>query len=239
MSKFSLKRFLDKEAPILIILGRPITLLYFEKLWNSAAIRICADGGCQALYNYSKDLIPDYIIGDMDSADQTIIDYYQERLLPDRIVIDKSQDENDLVKCCKYAIDNKLLVPDMKEKFLVVGGQGGPRWDHSYGSIHCCCMWPDIKIILFEEQCVCFIIPPGEDHEIEIDLHLEGPGCGIFPIEGATKVTTGGLKWNLINEPIEMGKRVSLANAIQSQIIYLSTDRNILWIEQINPLHLI
>src|SRR5689334_6629034 len=127
MVNISLRKLFDEkdQSVILIIINLPITLTYFKRLWNSSRIRICADGGCNALLNYSKSLIPDYIIGDMDSIEKTTLKYYQERLPPDHIINDNSQDDTDLEKSCRYAVDNNLLKPD-GDIIVVVGSLGGP-----------------------------------------------------------------------------------------------------------------
>ena len=232
----SLRKLFEENASslILIILNRPITLSYFDQLWDRSRIKICADGGCNALFRYSKNLIPDYIIGDMDSIDKSSLEYYREKLPPDHIIFDESQEDTDMEKSCKYVIENNnQLNPDA---IVVVGGQGGPRWDHSFGALHCCCRWVYQRIILCEEGNVCFGLPAGKDHELEIDLSWEGPCCGIFPMEGVTRVITKGLKWDLNeNEPITMGKRVSVSNVIQSQTVFISNDKTILWTEEFHP----
>lgn len=57
----------------------------FEKIWKQSDIRICCDGAIQRLYKYTKfkmssdrspEFIPDYLVGDFDSLDLDIKDFY-------------------------------------------------------------------------------------------------------------------------------------------------------------------
>ena len=72
---------------VLLILNQEINIYgFFLKLWNSYQVRVCADGGANRLYNFFEgneharsEYIPDYIIGDLDSLNEDVKDYYKER----------------------------------------------------------------------------------------------------------------------------------------------------------------
>ena len=69
----------------LIILNSPVfNLSIISHLWSSCRYKICADGGANRLFDTcitaSKnidDFIPDFIVGDLDSARSEVIDYYR------------------------------------------------------------------------------------------------------------------------------------------------------------------
>lgn len=86
-SKIHLQHFLrpeSKHRSVLIILNQEIVIGdIFLKLWNNFGIKICADGGANRLYDFfvknedlRSGLIPDYIVGDLDSLKDTVKDYY-------------------------------------------------------------------------------------------------------------------------------------------------------------------
>ena len=155
----------------LLILNQCINLPFalFQQIWESRPIRICADGAANKLYDYVKDnsnsceeiekYIPDYIVGDLDSIKDDIIEFY----LKFNVVILKqnTQYATDFKKCLmmivynayhpgvlkklkyedNYGIDPvdgliKLLETsgDLRINVLAIGGIGG-RFDQTINSI--------------------------------------------------------------------------------------------------------
>lgn len=232
--KFALKNLLTSKAPntCLIILNQPITLPFFKRLWSNAKVKICGDGGCQALMTFAPSLIPDYIIGDLDSSDPAVLEHFKKKMDPSHIIKDPSQAETDMEKCCAFCIKNKKDFAC--DAMIVVGGMGGPRWDHFCGCLHCCFRWPDEDIIMCDETGACYTLPPGE-HELEMEEAWEGPHCGIFPMQSEAKVKTEGLKWDLKgDQKLVMGKNVSVSNVMQGKKVKISNDKPVLWVEEIN-----
>lgn len=88
---FFLKLLLAPAAPLsmdklnLIILNSPnIHFNTVSQLWSSCRYKICADGGANRLFDLctsanknTNDFIPDFIVGDLDSARADVIDYYR------------------------------------------------------------------------------------------------------------------------------------------------------------------
>ncbi|QPG75685.1 hypothetical protein FOA43_003044 [Brettanomyces nanus] len=74
----------NSPVKCLLILNQEIHLpfKFFDRLWKSTSIRICADGGANRLYNYSRqnsvlnEYTPNYIVGDLDSLIDPVRDYY-------------------------------------------------------------------------------------------------------------------------------------------------------------------
>lgn len=75
---------------VLLILNQEINTspYLFLKIWNNSNLKICADGGINRLRTYTKKyneilsnskLIPDFIIGDLDSATSENLTYYQSK----------------------------------------------------------------------------------------------------------------------------------------------------------------
>ncbi|MDX1373278.1 MAG: thiamine diphosphokinase, partial [Nitrososphaeraceae archaeon] len=91
---------------------------FFKKLGFNYLI--CADGGANSAVKLG--LIPDLIIGDMDSIAKETINHFEGK---SRIVKLKRQNDTDVEKAIKYAIKNKY-----KEVLLL--GAAGDRLDHTY-----------------------------------------------------------------------------------------------------------
>lgn len=79
---------------------------------------------------------------------------------------------------------------------MVLGGLEG-RFDHTAGVINSLLRVADthVAFIRSKESVVC-VLPPGE-HRLVINTNIEGPTCGVIPLNGPARVRTEGLKWNL------------------------------------------
>lgn len=91
-------QLLTGNSRILLILNQHITISkhLFNKIWNSASVKVCADGAINRLREYDDSLIPDYLIGDLDSALQENIDYYQSK--GTLLILQSSQYYTDFMK---------------------------------------------------------------------------------------------------------------------------------------------
>ncbi|GME76201.1 unnamed protein product [[Candida] boidinii] len=107
--------------PCLGILNQKINLPIsnFTKLWNNSVLKVCADGGANQLYNYiltnsldPKDYVPDFIIGDLDSIKQKVINYYSSQNVP--IKLQSSQYFTDLDKLISI-INLSVNCPGLKD----------------------------------------------------------------------------------------------------------------------------
>lgn len=69
----------------LIILNSPsLNFNIIANLWQHCRYKVCADGAANRLFDSSlnltggcKKFIPDYVIGDLDSARSEVVDYYR------------------------------------------------------------------------------------------------------------------------------------------------------------------
>eukprot|EP00241_Pyramimonas_parkeae_P012117 CAMPEP_0114245330 /NCGR_PEP_ID=MMETSP0058-20121206/11833_1 /TAXON_ID=36894 /ORGANISM="Pyramimonas parkeae, CCMP726" /LENGTH=222 /DNA_ID=CAMNT_0001358365 /DNA_START=572 /DNA_END=1240 /DNA_ORIENTATION=+ len=211
-------------------------------------MHVCADGGINRLFNelprmfpdedpddVRKRHIPDFVIGDLDSVDEAILNFYTERgtgVLKEPF----DQDCNDLHKCIRYLhsqvdvkrdLDSHGNQCDTKHKVLIVGGLGG-RMDHEFANINALLQFPQIPAVLISDDCFLSVLSPGR-HQIIPDLLIEGRTCGLIPLCGPTIVTTTGLKWNLENTEMRYGALVSTSNQIVSSIITVKTDQALIW----------
>jgi thiamine pyrophosphokinase len=224
------------ETTILIILNYPIherPSLWFEHLWKVSDERICADGGANRLYQYSKDYIPDRIRGDLDSLDPTVRDYYEKRNV--LIEQDICQDTNDLDKALQVSV---LSDNDCSARRIVVYGAFGGRFDQEMASLQALYNWsPKLnwQLYLYSEETCAFLIPANRDCEIRypfydkhnleddttIDAALgEGPTCGLIPLGGKVdSIVTKGLKWDLDGMSLEFGGLVSTSNRIMYPVV--------------------
>lgn len=88
----------------LLILNQDIDIgKLFIKLWDNSCLRVCADGAANRVYDFFQDeeerqrYVPDYIIGDLDSIDKNVLDYYKS--LKVKIIKQTTQYSTDFTKC--------------------------------------------------------------------------------------------------------------------------------------------
>lgn len=157
----------NKNVNVLLILNQKINLLpnLFKRIWENAALKICADGGLNRLRTYNQEnptfnYIPDFVIGDLDSVTNENLQYYQS--LGTKKILQSSQYYTDFIKAISLInvyfnapniISNLDKLDDLDEleileatidssnlkfqniKIIVVGGVGG-RFDQTMATIN-------------------------------------------------------------------------------------------------------
>jgi len=228
-----------EEALALIILNTNCCGNSFQRLWELSSFHLCADGGANRLYDFippqlREKFVPDVIKGDLDSLREDVQMYYEN--LGTIVTREKDQNCNDFFKCLTAV---KLMAaekcPQKKITVLALGAFGG-RFDHEMAAINACFEWqPFAKIMLFSEENLGFLLPPGT-HRIFPNHQIEGPTCGLLPIGSAvSSVTTRGLKWNLQNQTLKFGGLVSSSNRIVDPVVDITTSDPLLWMTQLRP----
>jgi thiamine pyrophosphokinase len=111
---------------IIIAGGMPPTLELLEKEITLDSIIICADSGANFLYKFR--ILPNYIIGDLDSISKKALLYFKKyKVLFETYPQDKNQ------------TDAELAVKKAKElnatEVVLLGCLGGKRIDHQFGAL--------------------------------------------------------------------------------------------------------
>ena len=210
---------------------------------NMASYIACADGGANRLYDATQgQVVPNVIIGDLDSLRIDVKKYYAARKSDTKTEIIKAndQDRHDLDKTLQHINDNRLDIlagaaakttSTEKMYILVIGALGG-RFDHDMANINTLFKWTKYfdSLTLLSEENMVQLLEPGR-HEIIPEVSLEGPSCGLipigFPVEG---ISTSGLKWNLSKQELTFGGLVSTSNQIVGEKIIVDTPNgSLLW----------
>jgi thiamine pyrophosphokinase len=209
---------------ICIILNTKVATKYFDKIWGESSVRICADGAANRLFDMNSDLLPDVIIGDLDSVRAPVLESYREL----GVIIEKIEDQNstDFGKALAYAMakGSKDLV------ITVFCGMGG-RLDQVFGLFTYLYKYHWCSIYLVSADCVTFTV---KQEDIIVDDQVFGPSCGLIPLISDTRLSTRGLKWDLDDTPCHFGEgdelgMVSTNNLVVEKVVKITATKSILF----------
>jgi len=190
-----------------------IKLLKFNKPRRAISIIAC-DGASDFLK--SCGVIPDVIIGDLDSAKPETLKYFSKKPVIIKKVFD--QNKNDLEKAIIYALSKKF-------KLINIVGFGGKRLDHTLNNLSILKkFYRKAKIKIYENGFVGEIIGKSAEFECRV-----GSVVSLIPLPKAVGITTKGLEYPLKNGTLEFGVREGALNeAVESKIRISLTNGHLL-----------
>ncbi|KAI3436160.1 hypothetical protein D9Q98_002217 [Chlorella vulgaris] len=219
------------------------------RLWHTATLRVCADGGANRLYDELPGMLPGEsaeavraqylptaIQGDLDSIRPDVVDFYRRHGVP---VHDLSgdQDSTDLQKCIAYVRQHaKEQNLELRHLTLAALGALGGRLDHSLSSLSTLHTHRDLNLVLLGDGNLARLVPAGRC-TIRPDRSLEGPSCGLVPCGGPAVATSSGLRWNLHDTEMRIGALVSTSNLIADDEVVVESDADLVWTTQLKVQH--
>ncbi|MGL5435046.1 MAG: thiamine diphosphokinase [Lachnospiraceae bacterium] len=182
---------------------------------------IAVDGGLKAAREL--DIIPDYIVGDFDTAEPELIQQYKEipYIVWDMHQPEKNETDTELARSRALAIGCTELV------FL---GATGGRIDHMLGNIDAlyACMQTGVSACLVDGQNKLYLLDQGKTFYRD---NLWGPFISFLPYTGEVSgITLHGFKYPLDGRHIKRGEEVGLciSNELSGESGSLDFDSGIL-----------
>lgn len=167
---------------------------------KSSDIIICADGGAE--FAYKNDITPNYLIGDFDSIDELILDYYKYNCT-EVMQFPKEKDYTDTEICINKALQLKC------DEICILAGVGG-RIDHSLGNIGLLHMINEqgVKGYIASDDCYIYLCK----NELVLNGNI-GDVISIIPFKGDVRgITISGFKYPLNNASIAFGSPIGISN---------------------------
>ena len=165
---------------------------------------ICSDGG--ANHAYKMDIIPDYIIGDLDSIEDNILKYYKSKHVQfEKFPAKKDETDTEL---------SILLADKLNSKEIDLIGALGGRIDHTIANIN-------LLYYIKNKGIAPRIISEREEIYIAIDediiIHGNiGDTISIIPIKGDAKgITLENLEYTLDNYDMEFSRPLGVSNIMK------------------------
>jgi thiamine pyrophosphokinase len=200
---------------IILANGKPpkkSVITFFQKRGYSKLI--CADGGANSALKMK--LIPDVIIGDLDSISSETLKEFKSF---SKIIRLKRQNDTDVEKCLKYAISHKF------DEALLVGVTGN-RLDHTFCNLGIVLkFFPQIKISLIAEN--SFL--KAYTGRVELKT-FPGETISLYGISPKTKIISTGLKYELKNAALPFGVRESTSNIAKKNLVKLKINKGVIFI---------
>jgi thiamine pyrophosphokinase len=157
---------------------------------------ICADGGLR--HTEKLQAIPDFIVGDLDSAPPELLKKFRTK---SEIIRIKRQTDTDAEKAIKFCLSKKI-------SHLVLFGADGERVDHELGNLSC--------LLKFKNRvCLAMVGRKSIIHPVDEELCFEAtPGeiVSLFSFSPEALISTTGLKYPLRNETMPFGVWESVSN---------------------------
>ncbi len=167
---------------------------YLEK--KNYSTLICADGGANSAKRLN--IIPDFIIGDLDSVSDMTLNKFKYK---SKIIRVKRQNDTDVEKCLKFAIRRKFT-----ESALL--GVTGNRLDHTLCNLGIVIkFFNQIKIRIVAENS---ILTPYTG-KIELKT-CPGETISLYGFDQKTKIFSRDLKYPLKNISLPFGEKESTSN---------------------------
>jgi thiamine pyrophosphokinase len=181
----------------------------------------CADGGANSAKKLG--LIPQFIIGDLDSVLPETLDYFKEK---SAIIKLERQNDTDVEKCLKTAVN-------MRFTEAVLTGVTGDRLDHTFCNLGIALKYfNEIIIKIIAENSL--LIPYKGSVELNT---IPGEIVSLYGFDLKTKITSDGLKYKLKDSTLPFGQRESTSNVsvgdkvnlkIKDGIIFVIRDFNVM-----------
>ncbi|MCX6153938.1 MAG: thiamine diphosphokinase [Candidatus Kapabacteria bacterium] len=214
--KFVQLKFDSEFDAIICLNGKIPTKNFFKKCKNVPIL--ASDGASTKLFKIN--IIPDYVIGDMDSAIRALLD----KFIPENRIIEiSSQDITDFEKTLNFSIKSGF------ENILICGFHGG-EMEHSLNNVSVLLKYMNsLNLTIFELNRYC--LPINKSIQFHCSLNemisiIPQPECDL---------NTDGLQWELKNESLKLGTREGSRNrAIKTKVsIKLNSGKYLLSINSI------
>lgn len=194
----------QRPKSALIILDGEINSALLKKQIKIHSLVISADGASDKLYRLK--IIPDYIIGDLDSITPKALAHFEKNNVHIKKIAE--QEHNDFEKCLQFALSKKI-------KSIIVIGYGGKRADHMLNNFSVMKKYyKKCSIKLVDNDFEIFFA--GKSAEFSCK---KGDTVSVLAMPKAEGITTRGLQYRLKNETLEFGIREGALNkAVSSKV---------------------
>jgi thiamine pyrophosphokinase len=150
----------------------------------------------------------------------------------DGSAVNEKSEENG---CRPPRTDSAQHIQRQVDTIVAIGAHGG-RLDHILSNLSTLHTFRDVDIVLCGDGNLSRLVPAGKT-VIKPHRKVEGPSCGLIPLQGRAVATSKGLRWNLEATEMEIGGLVSTSNIIDEDEVWVETDVDLIWTTELNEVH--
>ncbi|MDF1612507.1 thiamine diphosphokinase [Stygiobacter electus] len=184
---------------------------FFKKNYNTI---ICADGGANSAMKIG--VIPNFIIGDFDSINESTKNYFKGK---SKFINIKRQNDTDVEKSLKFAFINNF------DEVILLGATGD-RLDHTICNLGIVLKYfNQIKIKIVHQK--SFLIPLSGKVKLNTEI---GETISLYAFNERTSITSFGLKYKLNKTKLPFGKKESTSNVAVKNEIKLNIENGIIFL---------
>ena len=200
---------------IILANGKPPAKSVLAFLNNKGySILICADGGANSARKIN--VLPNYIIGDLDSTTKDTLNYFAGK---SKIIKIKRQNDTDVEKCIKFAIKKKL-------NDIVLTGVTGDRLDHTFCNLGIVLKFSHlVNIRIIAESSL--LAPYSGDATLRT---CSGETISLYGIDSKTRILSEGLHYPLKNIALPFGIKESTSNLAISNTVKLRISGGVIFV---------
>ncbi len=202
---------------LLVAGGRPPTVEWLrqcsrtvERIWSiDHGIDVCLQ----------SNVIPELLIGDLDSARSSAIDWARSKKIPiERHPVDKDFTDTQL------ALERAAQLEP--QPAVVITGAFGGRLDHLYANLFTCAHATVCACLADQAEVVCFA-RTGES--ITLELNIKPFALSLLPISEVCRgVSIDGVHWSLDRAELRQSLPNAISNRVESKRVNVSIDDGIL-----------
>lgn len=200
---------------IILANGKPPRISIIQFLQKKGYTKlICADGGANTAKKMN--LLPDYIIGDLDSISATTLAHYQGRT---KIIKINRQNDTDTEKCIKFAVKKRFYD-------IILTGVTGDRLDHTFCNIGI--------VLKFYNSAYLKIIAENSllaPYSGVVSIRtIPGETFSLYGLDKRTKIKSEGLYYSLNNISLPFGEQESTSNIASGAEVRLKITGGIIYV---------
>jgi thiamine pyrophosphokinase len=203
---------------VIVCGGKPPIKNLLKSECKNAKFLICADSGANCVYEYN--MKPDFLVGDFDSINSEVLEYY------------KGENTNmETYPAEKDDTDSEIAIQKAAElgaSEIVLLGATGNRLDHIFGNIGLLkiSMEKGIKAKLIDEY--------NELCLVNKSTVIKGKYGEIFSLQAygskVTNLSIKGAKYPLVGYTLEMGDPITISNEFLKDDVLIEFDEGTLMI---------
>ncbi|SKC41572.1 thiamine pyrophosphokinase [[Eubacterium] yurii] len=211
------------DYAVLVVNGSIKDMDFYKDILDNAKILVASDGAANILYRHSKDI--DYIIGDLDSISEEVLNYYKNKDVTVKrypVKKDKTDSEISIDEIYKMGI----------EKIIMIGAKGD-RIDHFMANLNLLYYADNIgvNLVILDENNEITLIKEGQNY---IDVKVNQTISFVSLIGEVQGITLSGFEYELEDYNLNFGSSILTSNVAKKERVFVEIKKGSLLCIKVN-----